>query len=100
MALQAALDWLLIGVCVLTYGLLIGEAVGLVRRALALKSRVEKIADLPMFTAIPKAEADLDRLSNALLELQALALRAMWAIARIRATLLAITGFVHTLRGR
>ncbi len=100
MALQGALDWLLVGICVLTYGLLIGEAVGVLRRALALKRRIEKLADLPMFAALPKAEADLDRLSNAVFELQALVLRATWAIARIRATVLAIFGLAQTLRGR
>ena len=99
MPLQGALDWLLIAVCVLTYGVLMAEAVGIFRQALALARRIEKLADLPMFVALPKAAADVDRVSNAVFELQALVLRAMWAIARIRATIKAIIGFASAVRG-
>jgi hypothetical protein len=99
MPLQGALDWLLIAVCVLTYGLLMVEAVGILRQALGMKRRVEKLADLPMFVALPKAAADADRLSNAVFELQALTVRAVWAIARIRATINAVVGFASAVRG-
>lgn len=97
---RAAVDWLLIAVCVLTYALLVAELVSLGRRALRLKTRAERLAESPLFAAPARAQAAADRLANASLEAQALVVRAILAIVRIRATVLTLVGFARTLSGR
>lgn len=99
MPLHAALVWLLAAVCAITYGLLVIEVAGIVRRLLGLSERVGRLADQPMFAALPKAQADLDRLANGALEAQSQLMRAALAVVRIRATAGAIVGFVRSVRG-
>lgn len=97
MALHAALDWLLIAICAITYGLLFGEAVGVLRRLLALKAKVERLADQPLAAALPKAQADVERIGTAVTALPALLLRATLATARIRGAMIAAVGFARSV---
>jgi hypothetical protein len=90
---RAAVDWLLIAVCAVTYALLIGELGRLARRALRLKERAERLADSPLAEAGPKAEAAAARIAAASLEGQALVERAAVALARIGATVRAVISF-------
>jgi hypothetical protein len=97
--LHAALVWLLVAVCSVTYGLVVVEIARIVRTALGFRKRVARLSELPVFAALPKAQADLGRLGNAASEAQSQLARAAWAVARIRGTAHAIVGFVHSVRG-
>lgn len=99
MGLRAALDWLLIAVCVLTCVLLAGEAVGILRRLLEFKRKVERFADLPVIAALPKAQDDAERLSAAMAAVAPLALRVAAAAARIRAAAGAAARLARLFRG-
>jgi hypothetical protein len=82
--LYAAVDWLLVALCVIVYGLLIGEAAGIVRQLLRMHKRVQRLAESRMFQALPQAEASFEKLSNAVFEVEALAARAASAVALVR----------------
>jgi len=100
MAERGAVDWLLVAICVVTYGLLAGELARIVRRVLRLMQKVERITESPAFVAAPKAAMAVDRIANASIEAQALLMRAAWAIERIRATIVAVAGFARSVTGR
>jgi hypothetical protein len=92
--MRAAVDWLLASICVLVYGLLIAEAVGVVRHILAIRRRVERLTELRMFGALARAGTSAETLGNAALEGAALAARARSALVRIRAMLNAALALV------
>lgn len=83
--IRAAVIWLLVAICVITYALVLVELIVLVRRVLRLKSRAAGLAR-PFAGLAPKAQADRARLTAATAQLQELLVRAAIAVARIRAT--------------
>lgn len=65
-----------------------------IRRARTVSARLERIGALPVFSELERASANLARLSAASEELQALAIRAALAVARIRALIAAIRRYL------
>jgi hypothetical protein len=83
-----------IAACVLAYLLLAAEIGRLFTQARGIDRRLQRILTLPLFTELERASASIERLSFASSELPLLVARAVAAVARIRALIVAIRRYL------
>jgi hypothetical protein len=97
---HALVWWAILAGLVVLLGLLGAQALRAVRELKRLASRVEALADLPVVTALERADADGRRIEAAVAELPALLERAKAAAAMIRRGPLPVELFVAIARVR